>query len=247
MISFVRVCASPHGGGAIPSLRPGECGLGEDETVKVRRQDPYTGGPGAWFGGLTQRTTSSTLWKPDAGAQIAPTIKGIFVNSHVAMVRRALGEKGVEELARRLGRPVAFRNSDDVPVREEVRLIEHALDLTSPEPVRQGARSFEAGRLHFQNFLTTPWAKLLFTLFPRNLKFMMLHASTVAERVFKGVRFRSEDLGGNSVRLVMENNDYPLEHFQGLFQEWLEHFGLRGIVEAKVTGPLRYEYVLTWE
>lgn len=178
---------------------------------------------------------------------VTPTIKGVFVNSHIQAVRQRLGEEGVAELARRLGHPVSFGNTDDVPVRDEVRIIEHALDLTSPSRIPARSRAFEAGRLHFRNFTTTPWAKILFGLFPRNLKFMLLHAPTVAERVFKGVTFETHEIGPRAVRIVMGNNDYPLDHFRGLFHEWMHYFGMKGEVRASLTSHGLYEYEAIWE
>ena len=169
------------------------------------------------------------------------------MNSHIQAVRRLLGDAGVEELSRRIGLPLSFSSTDDVPVADEVAIIEHALDLTSPVPVPRARRAYEAGRLHFRNFSTTPWAKVLFGLFPRNLKFMLLHAPTVAERVFKGVTFETRELGPTTVQILMGNNDYPLDHFRGLFHAWMEYFGLRGDVGAAQTSDGRFEYVATWE
>jgi uncharacterized protein (TIGR02265 family) len=133
-----------------------------------------------------------------------------------------------------------------VPISEEVRLIELALDLLSEAELSPSERAREAGRLHFQNFATTPYARVLFTLFPRNFRYMMLHAKTVAERVFKGVRFDVHDLGPDRVELVMENADYPIEHFEGLFQEWMRHFDLDGIVHAIKDDGGRYRYQMEW-
>jgi uncharacterized protein (TIGR02265 family) len=178
--------------------------------------------------------------------RFVPTIKGIFVNSHIEAVRRRLGSAGVDELERRFGAPLAFRAGQDVPVADEVRLIELALDLVHDVPLEANERAFEAGRLHFRNFTTTPYARVLFTLFPRNFHFMMLHAKTVAERVFKGVQFRVEDLGPHALLLTMENADYPLEHFQGLFQEWMDFFEVQGSVHATVHPDGRFEYRMEW-
>lgn len=182
----------------------------------------------------------------EAQTRRVPTIKGIFVNSHIQMVRRTLGDSGVRALEQRMGVPLRFRSTEDVPVREEVRLIEHALDMTSGRTFTPEERSFEAGALHFRNFTTTPWAKVLFALFPRNFRFMMMHARTVAERVFNGVRIHSEDLGDNAVRVTMDNADYPIEHFRGLFQEWMSFFGIDGIVEARRTNAHQFEYTMRW-
>jgi uncharacterized protein (TIGR02265 family) len=176
-----------------------------------------------------------------------PTIKGVFVNSHVEAVRHAKGDEGVHRLEEAFGASVAFGATQDVPIRDEVKIIELALDILADTPVDPNTRAFEAGRLHFRNFTTTPWAKILFTIFPRNYKYMVKHSPTIAERVFNGVRFQSEDLGPTAHRVIMENNDYPIDHFRGLFYEWMHYFGLKGDVQANESHPGRYEYTMYWE
>jgi len=189
-------------------------------------------------------SASQALVLPDLAS---PTIKGIFVNSHIEAVRRALGEDGVHELQRRAGAPLQFRDLEDVPIREEVRVIELANDILRGERVPEEERAFEGGRLHFRNFSRTPIAKLMFGIFPRNFRYLMLHCSTIAERVFKGVRFESYEAGPNGVVVVMDNADYALDHFRGLFQEWMDSFGLRGRVVATSSGPRRFEYHMSWD
>lgn len=190
---------------------------------------------------------TTTELQTDAPSTATPVIKGVFVNSHVQAVRRALGDEGVQALEDRYGAPLSFRSTEDVPVRDEVRIIELALDLLRPGDVASEDRAFEAGRLHFRNFTTTPWAKILFRIFPRNYHYMTTHAHVVAERVFKGVEFEPEDLAPNKVRLTMRGADYPIDHFRGLFYEWMRYFDLDGDVTAKETGPGEYVYTMEWE
>lgn len=180
-------------------------------------------------------------------AQAAPVIKGVFVNSHVQAVRRALGDAGVRALEEEFGAPVSFRATEDVPVRDEVRIIELALDLLRPGDVPPEDRAYEAGRLHFRNFTTTPWAKILFRIFPRNYHYMIMHARVVAERVFKGITIQSEELAPTKVQVQMENADYPIDHFRGLFHEWMRYFDLQGRVTAEQAAPGTYIYTMEWE
>jgi len=176
-----------------------------------------------------------------------PTIKGIFVNSHISAVRKIKGEEGVRELARRFGGSLVFKNSDDVPIRDEVKIIEFALDILASSPVSPDIRAFEAGRLHFKNFCTTPLAKIIFSMFRTDFKLMMLQTKNIAGHVFQGVEFDANDLGVNAVAITMKNNDYPLDHFRGLFTEWLEFSGKKGSVIAKETEPNIYQYTMRWE
>ena len=176
-----------------------------------------------------------------------PTIKGIFVNSHINKVRQEKGEEGVRELEKKFGMKIDFGNLEDVPVREEVRLIECSLEVLKGQSMPDSERAFEAGRLHFINFSGTPFGRIIFSQFKNSFKMMMMNAPSIAGHVFKGVRFYSEDMGPNSVKVTMENNDYPIDHFRGLFQEWMSFSGFEGTVEAKETAPNRYEYLAQWK
>ena len=176
-----------------------------------------------------------------------PTIKGIFVNSHVERIKKDKGDAGIQELQHRFGKPLNFNNTDNVPISEEVRLIECTLDILGISSSDSHQRAFEAGRLHFTNFSTTPLAKIIFSMFRTNFKLLMLNTKNIAGHVFEGVKFESHDLGEKSVKVRMENNDYPIEHFSGLFSEWMKFAGLEGTVEAKEPEPNAYEYTMTWK
>ncbi len=175
-----------------------------------------------------------------------PTIKGIFINSHIKAVEKKRGKEGVQDLERRYGKPMKFRNSEDVPVMEEVKIIECALEVISDTPIPPEDLAFQAGRLHFTNFTTTPLARIVFTLFRKDFKLTMLRAQHIAGHVFRGVNFATEDLGTNAIRIVMDNNNYPLDHFRGLFYEWVHFAGLKGTVEATEVKPGRFEYTIRW-
>ena len=175
-----------------------------------------------------------------------PTIKGIFVKSHINSLRGKKGQNAVSELERRFGRSISFKNSDNVLVSDEVKIIEICLDLLSDEQLTGDRRAYEAGRLHFQNFTTTPLAKIIFSIFKKNFKLIMLNSDKIAGHVFSGVKFSSVELSGNSVKVVMQNNDYPIDHFKGLFQEWMNYAGLTGSIEARISEDNAYEYIMIW-
>jgi len=180
------------------------------------------------------------------GVWTPPTIKGIFVNSHIRAVEKAHGAAGRTRLETLVGQPLDFSASQDVPVSLEVRVIEAAVELLVDHPVPEGEVAFEAGRLHYRNFKGTPWAKIIFGMFPRDFAFMVRHSPIIAERVFKGVRFEAMDLGPKTLKLKMDNADYPLDHFKGFFQEWMSDYGLHGSVVGQAVTPRRFDYVMTW-
>ena len=176
-----------------------------------------------------------------------PTIKGIFVNSHINSLNGEKGESAVRELEKRLGKKVDYKNSDDVLVSDEIKILEICLDILSGEQISDKDRAFEAGKLHFNNFTTTPLAKIIFSLFKSQFKLMMINSDKIAGHVFNNVKFKSTDLSPTSVKVVMKNNDYPLDHFRGLFTAWMEYAGLSGIVHANEINEGDYEYTMSWK
>ena len=177
-----------------------------------------------------------------------PVIKGMFVRSHIEAVRKVKGEKGVKELERRYGKPIKFGHVQYVPVREEVKIIELTLDVLNPTPVPALVREFEAGRLHFRNFSTTPYGRIIFSALPRDFKLMMMNTRYIAQHVFRHVKFTSIDLGPQVLKVIMENNDYPIDHFKGLFYEWMRFFDLkRANVDAREIASNVYEYTMVWQ
>jgi len=176
-----------------------------------------------------------------------PTIKGIFVKSHLRALERERGEEGLRELHRRFGRPLNYTNADDVPIADEVQILEHIVDMLSPTKLSQSERELEAGRLHFRNFATTPLWAITDSIFGGDTKKILMRSQYIAGYVFQDVTFVSEDLGPTTVRITMFNNDYPVEHFQGFFEEWLATAHVKGNVKAAAQGRGRYEYVISWE
>lgn len=177
-----------------------------------------------------------------------PTIKGLFVNSHIRALEAERGHAGLIALQRKLGHPARYSTTDDVPVGEEIRILEHIVDMTSPALLSAEERAREAGRLHFRNFSTTVMWTLVQQIFGANFKFLIMQSSRIASWVFRGIEFESIDLGGTHVRIVMYNDDYPLAHFHGFFEQWLALSGVtRGDVCADATQPGRYEYTISWE
>lgn len=85
-------------------------------------------------------------------------------------------------------------------------------------------------------------------LFRSNIRAFFLNANHIAGYVFKGVRFILEERGPGYVRLIMENNDYPIDHFAGFFQAAAKYGGLKeGTVTAEDLGNRRYAYDIRWQ
>jgi uncharacterized protein (TIGR02265 family) len=179
-------------------------------------------------------------------AKSGATIKGMFLNSHVRAVREALGPEGVRKLKACYGSRVDFRFLQEVPVDNEIRLISCTLMLLRPS-VPQERREFEAGVLHFRNFSTTALGRLVLAASRRRIKTILLQSRYLAPRVFRGIRVATKDLGPKHVRLVMYNNEYPLEHFRGFFTAWVDWSGNICKVEAEASSRNTQEFDITWK
>jgi len=179
--------------------------------------------------------------------QQAPTIKGLFVKTHIAAVKHKRGEQGVKILEKLFGKPLAFGNWENVPVEEEVRLIHYALHIWSDEEIVSKYLEYEAGRFHFRNFLTTPLAKTIIKRFGANFKLIMMLASKIARKVFLGIEVSSENIDLHKVKIIIKNSAYPLEHFSGFFEAWLSYVGLVGMVRAVKTNTHLFEYTIIWK
>lgn len=166
--------------------------------------------------------------------------------SHVKALRRTHGAEAVAELERRFGHPLDFGLNEDIPVRHEIAILEHIVDLSSPEPLSPDERAFQAGKLHFRNFSHTPLGVLVLPFFGNDFKKLALGVAGIAESIFEGISFHGSDTGAQSVRIVMDDTDYPLQHFRGFFAAWIERGNLHGVVEARQEGDRMHVYDISW-
>ncbi len=176
-----------------------------------------------------------------------PTIKGLFVKTHLKVLEKQQGSVGLQALEEKCGKPLRFSSWANIPISDEVEIINCILQMISNPEVPGSRLDYEAGRFHFENFLTTPLAKGVMARFGKNFNLMMLIVGKIAGRVFRGVKVGSEILGENKVKIFMENWPYPLEHFEGFFEAWLSHLGLMGIARGAVLDDGNIEYVITWK
>ncbi len=175
-----------------------------------------------------------------------PTIKGIFGKIHVPALEKEYGPQALEELRVLYNAPIHFKNSQSIPIKEECRLLECIVSVIGPKDISNEERAIEAGRLHFKNFKNTPLGRILFSTFRRNFKFTVTKSPALASHVFRGVHFRSDDLGKRASRIIMKGADYPPEHFKGFFEEWLIFSGLYGTVDFERRAGRTYIYTIRW-
>jgi hypothetical protein len=175
-----------------------------------------------------------------------PTIKGIFVLSHIRALEKERGKKALAELRKRYGKSLNFRPADNVPIDDEYEILGHIIDMTSAKKLTDEERAFEAGKLHLKNFATTPMWLILDPMIRHNPKWVLLQSKYIAELIFENVSFESHDLNQNAVQLVLHNaQGYPLEHFQGFLYELMAAARLTGAVESGVDHGA-YVYTISW-
>jgi hypothetical protein len=173
-----------------------------------------------------------------------PTIKGAFVNSHIQALRNQNGEEAVKELQRLFGKSLVFRPEDDIPIVDEVAILEHIVVMRGDSP-DEVTRRYEAGQLHFKNFTTTYLWRIIGPLVEANVNILLLNTKHFANFVFRNVTFNSEALNARAVKVRMTAIDYPIEHFEGFFDALLARAKLSGHVES-IELPTGYEYVIRW-
>jgi len=176
---------------------------------------------------------------------MTPTIKGMFVNSHIATLRKHKGESAIRDLETRYGTSIIFKNLQDVPVRDEVRIIEIVLDLLGEAPEDPTERAFDAGRLHLRNFMGTTFGRIISTALPKSpdgYRMLLSRSGYIARHVFKNSNFNS-NVEGDVLIIAMDNCDYPIDHFRGFFTEWMHSWGIVDPrVSARERSPQTFEY-----
>src|SRR4051812_10955478 len=92
---------------------------------------------------------------------LRPTIKGVYILSHIRAFERERGEDQLRELGVRYGKSLLIKNGDYLPVAEEVAILELIVEISSPKILSEEECALSAGHLHFKNFTSTPlWAIL---------------------------------------------------------------------------------------
>ena len=176
-----------------------------------------------------------------------PQIKGIFVKSHIEALRREQGEEAVQKLSEKLGDPLDFKNLEWVPASLESAILEESAQMMADHAFVQEEREREAGRLHFHNFSTTPYGRILLKAYPEDFRKLMLGSPLIARHVFRNTEFSAEEMGERMIRVRIKNSGYPLAHFAGLFHEWMKYSGLRNPrVEAKEEDGAQV-YTMQWD
>lgn len=176
-----------------------------------------------------------------------PTIKGIFVNSHINFLKKYGGENALEKLENKMQKSIKFSTWQDVSLSDEIKIIEHVFDIVYPSSgLSPEGRSFEAGRLHFRNFSTTPFGKILFTALPKNFRATLLKLPMIIKHIFKNLDFSVTGISKNQVKIEVSNINYPPEHFSGLFHEWMVFWKLQGKIDAKIKSDISCEYLISW-
>ncbi len=175
------------------------------------------------------------------------TIKGIFVRQHIKAIKKHKGSEGLKLLEQKFGKPLTIKNSDNVPIADEVKLLEAATIILHPKKYSQQELDYEAGKLHFINFSQSPIGRILFFSFNRNIKRILLHSNNITAHIMKGILFSAKSTGKKSILIMIGSNGYPLHHFRGFFEEWFTFSKVKGTVKATFQEPASHMYELDWK
>lgn len=177
-------------------------------------------------------------------------IKGVFLRAHVQAVHKHQGSAGVDELERRYGQPLRFRTLQKVPIADELRLLDHAYDISfdrDPAASLWPDRESALGHFHFQNFLLTPFARTFFAWFRHSTPTIMLKAGEVAKHIFYHVEFYSQPTGPNQVVIHTKNFPYSGDHFCSFLKACLQFTGYLGRVQCQADDHLATKFAVEWE
>ena len=175
-----------------------------------------------------------------------PSIKGIFVRQHIQAIKKIKGDEGVKLLEQKFGRPLVFKNSDNVPIADEIKILESFTEILFPKNYTRDELQYVSGRLHFKNFTQSPIARILIYSFKMDFRKLILNSTSIFAHVFNNVPFSAESLGKNSVKVIISNG-YAKDHFRGFFDEWFEYSGLEGTTLAQTENVDSNSYMLKWK
>jgi len=176
-------------------------------------------------------------------------VKGMFLKNIVATIKEHKGPQGLEALKRELG-DTQFYGMRDYSLEEEVQLHRVAMKILYGDA--NPNNYFELGKVSFQTYAESAIGKTIMSLFHGNVKKLALSFKMAINTISSGFDIRTEDLGGNRVKITLLHLPYPVEYYKGVFTGAIEYFQKRGevtqgLVKAHTRAPGDYEYILRWE
>jgi len=172
------------------------------------------------------------------------TIKGIFLKNIVKRVREKKGPEGLKALEKKYG-DLKISAFGEYPLSRYVDLTNFASEIIygSNGPEAQ----YDFGKLSFDVYGESILGKTMFSLLGNDAKKVVMALGNILGTVTPGLHVKTEDLGGNAVKVTMQSNPQHIRHYEGMFSRGLEYFGKEGHIESTVLGPNNYQYMISWK
>lgn len=175
-------------------------------------------------------------------------IKGMFVNSHINLLREKKGEDAIVRLESEYGDKLEFNAFADIPIARDKAILRHVLKaLKDTTSASVKTEMLNTGSLSFRDFVTTVYGKMILHVLDKDFKAAVLAYPHIAVHIYKNIHFYAQDLGEKAVRITIENSGYDMDHFYGFFTEWMAFWEYTGEVEAVSIREGIYEYTMRWQ
>lgn len=173
------------------------------------------------------------------------TIKGMFLKNLISMVKKDKGVEGLQRLEEEFGEKINFSAMSDYPIEIEMKLHKAIMQVYFGEVNLKNYRKL--GQMNMHYYTESIVGKTIFSLVGKDLKASALKAQKFTDTIASGIQIEFTDLGETKMKAVIRGLPYPIEYYQGIFEESLNYFKKKGTVSAKKTAPEEYVYITEWE
>lgn len=173
------------------------------------------------------------------------TIKGMFLKNLIGMVKKDKGIEGLQRLEKEFESKINFSAMSDYPIDVEMKLhkaiMEVYFGMITPENYRK------LGRMNMRYYTESIVGKTIFSLVGKDLKSSAQKAQRFIDTIASGIKIELTELGEKEIKAVIYGIPYPIEYYQGIFEESLNYFKKKGTIKAKKSGLDEYTYIAQWE
>lgn len=173
------------------------------------------------------------------------TIKGMFLKNLINMVKQDKGAEGLKKLEQEFGDKINFSAMRDYPIETEMKLHKAIMKVIFGEESLDNYRKL--GQMNMHYYANSIVGKTIFSLVGKDLKSSALRAQKFINTIASGIKIEFTDLDETKMKTVIQGLPYPIEYYQGIFEESLKYFKKIGTVTTEKTGPDEYTYIADWE
>ncbi len=175
------------------------------------------------------------------------TVRGLFFTSILESVRLLGGEASLARCQQILENP-SFVPLFNYPVSLLLRLTGAAMQELSGHYGSPESAARALGHKATEDFMKSPVGNAVRMMARQDIRLFLGSAQNI-HRIATNYGDRSvEWLGPKSGRLIMRRNFMPLQYHEGVLEELLTRYGVKGVrVKGQQMAPLDSEYDFSWE